>query len=128
MKKIASIDVGLKRIGVAFYLSGISVPQNAIMRKNRDQASSDVRNLLKEWGIDTLVVGYPSDIDMQNRIKHFTSLVDFGGEVFFQEEDFSSYEAKDMAKGQFKQKKDGKIDSLSAKLILDRWVDANIKK
>jgi RNase H-fold protein (predicted Holliday junction resolvase) len=34
--KLASIDVGLKRIGVAICLSGdIVMPQNAILRKNR---------------------------------------------------------------------------------------------
>jgi putative Holliday junction resolvase len=127
MKKIASIDVGLKRIGVAFYLSGIVVPQSAILRKNRNQASNDVSNLLKEWSIDSLVVGFPNDEDMQNRIKHFVSLLEFDGDIFYQDEDFSSYEAKEMTKGQFKQKKDGKIDSISAKLILQRWVDANKK-
>jgi putative Holliday junction resolvase len=125
--KIACIDVGLKRIGVALLLSDIAVPQDAIMRKNRNQASSDVSSFLKEWSVDKLVVGYPSDEDMQNRIRHFVSLLEFDKEIIYQDEDFSSYEAKEIAKGQFRQKKDGKIDSLSAKLILERWSEANKK-
>lgn len=123
MQKVACIDVGLKRIGVAFLVSNIVMPQNPIFRKNRDQASNDVRELLKEWGINRLVVGYPQDIDMQNRIKHFVGLIKFDGEIEYQDEDFSSYEAKEMTKAQFKHKKDGKLDSISAQLILQRWVD-----
>jgi len=60
VKKIASIDVGLKRIGVAICLSSdIVTPQSAILRKNRNQAARDVTSFLKEWQIDTLVVGVP---------------------------------------------------------------------
>jgi putative Holliday junction resolvase len=72
-KKLASIDIGLKRIGVATSLGlDIVTPHDAILRKNRNQASSDVDNFLKEWEIDTLIVGYPSSSeDMQKRIQHF---------------------------------------------------------
>lgn len=59
---------------------------------------------------------------MQKRIKHFISLIKFQGEIKWQNEDFSSFEAKELAKGIFKQKKDGRIDSLSAYIILDRFL------
>ena len=77
--KLASIDVGLKRIGVAICLtSNIVTPQTAILRKNRDQAASDVNAFLKEWEIEKLIVGFPSaSVDMQNRIKHFVGLIIF---------------------------------------------------
>ena len=53
--KLASIDVGLKRIGVAICLnSDIVIPQNAILRKNRNQAAKDVNMFLKEWEIEKL--------------------------------------------------------------------------
>jgi len=55
--KIACIDVGEKRIGLAFYINGVILPQNAIFRKNRNQASSEVKALLDEWGVDVVVVG-----------------------------------------------------------------------
>ena len=51
--KLASIDIGLKRIGVAICLtSNIVTPQNAILRKNRNQAANDVNAFLKEWEIE----------------------------------------------------------------------------
>lgn len=50
--KLASIDIGLKRIGVAISLmNDIVTPQNAIIRKNRNQAALEVNNFLKEWQI-----------------------------------------------------------------------------
>ena len=43
--KLASIDIGLKRIGVAISLiNNIVTPQNAIIRKNRNQAALEVNN------------------------------------------------------------------------------------
>ena len=44
-------------------------------------------------------------------------------EIYFQDESFTSFEAKEITQGVIKQKKDGKLDSISAKLILQRWID-----
>lgn len=125
--KLACIDVGLKRIGLALCLvSDIILPQNAIIRKNRNQASAEVRSFLEEWQIDRLIVGIPlggsSEEDMKKRITHFINLVDFKGEVIFYDESFSSKEAKELMKGQIKIKRDGKVDSISAKIILERYL------
>ena len=125
--KLASIDVGLKRIGVAICLDGkIVIPQNAILRKNRNQAARDVKAFLDEWEIEKLIVGLPKDADnseeMERRIKHFVSLLDLKIEVDYQDEQSSSVEAKELTMGVFKHKKDGKLDSVAAKIILDRWL------
>jgi len=126
--KIASIDVGLKRIGVAICLDGkIVFPQDAILRKNRNQAAQEVKAFLDEWEIETLVVGLPkggsSEEEMERRIKHFVSLlalVDIT--IAYQDEQGSSLEAKELTKGVFKHRRDGKIDSMAAKIILERWL------
>lgn len=125
--RYASIDVGLKRIGVAISLRDkIATPQKAILRKNRNQAAKDVDRFLDEWEIDILVAGIPksggSSEEMQRRIKHFVSLLNFSGEIYFQDEYSSSIEAKEMMQGITKQKRDGKIDSMAAKIILDRFL------
>ena len=125
--KLASIDVGLKRIGVAICLDGhIVMPQNAILRKNRNQAARDVKAFLEEWEIDKLIVGLPKDAEsseeMERRIKHFVSLLDLDMEVAYQDEQSSSIEAKELTMGVFKHKKDGKLDSIAAKIILERWL------
>jgi len=122
--KLASIDVGLKRIGVAICLtSDIVTPQTAILRKNRDQAASDVNSFLKEWEIEKLIVGFPSaSEDMQKRIKHFVTLLELQIPYEFCEENMSSIEAEELIKGEIKYKRDGRVDSLAAKIILERFL------
>ena len=122
--KLASIDIGLKRIGIAICLvSSIVTPQPAILRKNRNQAAFDVDKFLEEWNIDILVVGFPkSNDEMQRRIKHFVKLLKFDKKIVFQDEDMSSIEAEDLMKGDIKYKRDGRIDSIAAKIILDRYL------
>lgn len=127
MTKVASIDIGLKRIGVAICLgSDIVTPQPAILRKNRNQAARDVDSFLKEWEIDSLVVGVPkggsSEEEMTRRIRHFVSLLEFSGKISYQDEYGSSSEAKMLMQGVTKQKRDGKVDSMAAKIILERWL------
>ena len=131
-EKYASIDVGLKRIGFCIAISGITLPQKPIFRKNRDQAQRDLDALLQKHNITILVVGMPfgdSEIGMtmRKRIKHFVGLLTFDKPIYFEDEDFSSFEAKELSQGVMRQKKDGKIDSLSAKIILDRFLDKHLK-
>lgn len=122
--KLACIDVGLKRIGLAICLaSNIVTPQSAILRKNRDQAATDVNAFLKEWEIEKLIVGFPSaSEEMQRRIKHFVSLLNLTIPYEFCEENMSSIEAEEMMKGDIKYKRDGRVDSLAAKIILERFL------
>ena len=125
--KLASIDIGLKRIGVAICLSSnIVTPQSAILRKNRNQAANDVNAFLKEWEIEKLIVGLPSaSEDMQKRIQHFVKLLELEIPYEFQEENMSSIEAEDLIKGDIKYKRDGRVDSIAAKIILERYLSSN---
>ena len=125
--KLASIDVGLKRIGVAICLDGsIVLPQDAVLRKNRNQAARDINSFLKEWEIEQLIVGLPkggsSEEEMERRIKHFVSLLELQIPVDYQDEQGSSFEAKELTMGDFKHKKDGRLDSVAAKIILERYL------
>ncbi len=130
--RVASVDVGLKRIGLALCLDKkIIFPQNAIIRKNRKQTSRDLQNFLNEWEIDTLIVGLPkgssSQDEMERRIKHFISLLNLKDiDVIYQNEEYSSVEAKELTRGVFRHKKDGKIDSIASKIILERWLKTKI--
>ena len=131
--KLAALDIGLKRIGLAFsFDENIVLPQNAVIRKGRNQAAKDISNILKEWGIEKIIVGIPkggsSEDEMKRRIKHFISLLDIDGvEVEYIDESFSSFEAKEQIKGIIKQKRDGRVDSIAAKIILERYLEKNKK-
>ena len=132
MKYIA-IDLGLKRIGLAYSPDGKMIsPLDAVERKNRDQASKAVKAIIDEWGADAVVIGIPmggsSEDEMRRRVAHFMNLVDFAGEVFYQDESNSSLEAEALMRGQIRYKRDGRIDSISAMIILERFLARKIKE
>ncbi|CAG9468648.1 Holliday junction resolvase RuvX [Campylobacter upsaliensis] len=116
-----ALDLGLKRIGLALYVENIAVPLNAILRKNRNQAASEVQKLIKEHQISKLIVGLPkggaSEVEMTKRVQHFISLLEFGGEVIFVDEAYTSKEAQGLGVANSR-KKDGKLDSLAALIML----------
>ena len=94
-------------------------------RKNRNQAAKDVSDFLKEWGIERLVIGLPQGSSkevMEKKIKHFVGLVDFDGEIEYVDKDFTSHEAKEATKGVMRHKKDGRLDSIAAQKILERYL------
>ena len=128
--KIAALDVGLKRIGVALCLDGKTVlPQEAILRKGREQAAKEVRAFLDAWEVDKVVVGIPksgsSEEEMSRRIRHFVGLLGLDKDrVIFVDEAGSSEEAKALMQGVVRQRRDGRIDSLAAKIILERYLEA----
>ncbi|EAH5878812.1 Holliday junction resolvase RuvX [Campylobacter upsaliensis] len=121
MMRALALDLGLKRIGLALYVENIAVPLNAILRKNRNQAASEVQKLIKEHQISKLIVGLPkggaSEVEMTKRVQHFISLLEFGGEVIFVDEAYTSKEAQDLGVANSR-KKDGKLDSLAALIML----------
>ncbi|MDO7826410.1 Holliday junction resolvase RuvX [Helicobacter pylori] len=131
---ILACDVGLKRIGIAALLNGVILPLEAILRRNKNQASRDLSDLLREKNIQVLVVGKPSEnyADTNIRIEHFIKLVDFKGEIVFINEDNSSIEAYDNLEHLGRKNKrlaikDGRLDSLSACRILEHYCQKVLK-
>ena len=59
---------------------------------------------------------------MEKKIKHFVELLDFDKDVEYVDEDFTSYEAKEVTKGVMRHKKDGRLDSIAAQKILERYL------
>ena len=120
---IMAIDVGLKRIGVALAVGQTVMPQTPVLRKNRNQAARDVSAVLREYGAKTLVVGVPlggsSEDEMRRRIVHFVSLLEFDGEVVYQDEAMSSFEASEIYA---ESRRDGRLDSIAAMIILKRYL------
>ena len=127
MGTIIAIDLGLKRIGLALSAgAGIVTPLPAVERKNRNQAANDVKKVLNEYEATTVVVGIPmgstTEDEMRRRVAHFMNLVEFSGEIAYQDESHSSQEAEELMRGEIRYKRDGRIDSLSAKIILERYL------
>jgi putative Holliday junction resolvase len=128
--KTVAMDLGLKRIGLAYAAhKDIVTPLPAVIRKNRNQAAAEVSNVLQEWGAERLVVGIAlggsSEEEMRRRITHFVNLLSFEGEICFVDEAGSSKEAEALMKGEMRQIRDGRVDSLAAMIILQRYLTAN---
>ena len=74
-----------------------------------------------------LVVGLPKDgsasEEMERRIRHFVSLLELEIPVYYQDEQGTSFEAKELTKGDFRHKRDGRLDSVAAKIILERYLE-----
>ncbi len=127
MMRTLGIDLGLKRIGLAYSPDEkVVVPLSAVLRKNRDQAAQAVRSVIEEWNVEKVVVGIPlggsSEDEMRRRIKHFMGLVAFKGEIAYADESGSSLEAEELIKGEMRHVKDGRIDSIAAMIILKRYL------
>ena len=58
--KILACDVGLKRIGLAHIVQGIILPLKPIIRRNRNQAATELAELLAQMGVERLIIGLPS--------------------------------------------------------------------
>lgn len=119
-----AIDFGLKKIGIAQYTNGIILPLQPIIRKNRNQAASHLDNLLKEKDTKILVIGIANE-EMERRIKHFISLLKFDGKIEFIDEGLSSKEAEEMIQNRhnsYTMRKNGIIDSVSAMIIMERYL------
>jgi len=60
--------------------------------------------------------------EMQRRIEHFVNLLELNIPVVYQDEQNSSLEAKERTMGVFKHSKDGRLDSIAASIILERYL------
>lgn len=123
MKKYIALDIGLKRVGMAFAAGLVVVPLAPVLRKNRNQAARDVSECLREYAPDVLVVGVPlggaSEEEMGRRVRHFVGLLEFAGEVVYQDEAMSSVEASELHTDTAR---DGRLDSVAAMVILKRYL------
>lgn len=119
-----AIDFGLKRIGIAWWCSGIIIPLEPIIRKNRNQAASILDEILEQKNIQRLIIGITND-EMHRRISHFITLLKFSGEIIFVDENLSSKEAESLICNRDNSRiirKSGVLDSISAMIIMERYL------
>jgi putative Holliday junction resolvase len=127
------LDVGRKRIGVAGCdRLGISVHGiTTIIRKTWQEDMHELRSLVIERNIETLVVGLPYNMDgtLGYQAKHVQKFAHgaskhLGLNVEFVDERLTSYEAEEMMRSQGISTRDNKamIDRKAAALILQQWL------
>lgn len=125
-----AIDFGLKRVGVAWKCGELILPLPAIQFNAPVQVASELQGILGEKKARILIAGKVRE-ELQGALDEVLNALDFGGEIAFVDENLSSKEAELHINGRKKSKKlrkDGSLDSLSAMIILERYLTKKPKK
>ena len=130
-ERILGLDIGTKRIGVAIsdLLFITAQPLKAVLRSSDENAVKQISEIIKEYGVKTVVAGLPKNMDgtigtqAQNCIdfmKNFSSV-----NVIFEDERLTSRQAEFILKEQGKKytKQKQLVDIESACLILQQYMD-----
>ena len=129
-KSILSLDVGTKRIGLA-YCDPLCITSNilpAVNRLENHQEIKVIRNHINELNLTGFIVGIPLDEEGQMTpqaidCKDYGQLLSNELKLPFSyvNEHSSTWESLD--RFGIKKDKSGMIDSFSAKIILEQWIE-----
>ena len=128
-KPILSLDVGIKRIGLA-YCDPLLITVNILPAVNREKNNSElktIKNYIKKHNLTGFIVGLPLDDEGEMTSQAFDCEI-YGKFLFdelklpfsFVNEHSSTWESTN--RFGVKKDKSGLIDSLSAKVILEQWI------
>ena len=138
MQRYLGIDVGTKRIGVAICDPLLITTRSlvALARVPEDKAVADIAAICKEYGISTVAVGLPYNMDgtLGSQAKDCQDFakkleVEANLEVCFEDERLTSYEAEQILASQGKKYTKNKelVDMMSAELILRQFISKRSK-
>lgn len=135
-QSLLGFDFGTKSIGVATgqMITATAQPLNAIKANDGIPNWDIVEKVIKEWQPDLVVVGLPLNMDgteqaITQRAKTFANRLNgrFGVKTTLQDERLTTASAKEFIfeRGGYKALDKGKVDSVSAALILESWMEGN---
>ena len=125
--QILAIDFGLKKVGLAIgnTVTKTSMPISTIFYKSKQELFNLLEKHVFEWNPEFIIIGNPLNMDqteseMSKLAEKFSNQFSkkFNLAVELVDERLSSFEAKEFAK-------DGNLDAMAAKLILDSWMNNN---
>lgn len=139
MKRILSLDVGKRRIGIA-----VSAPLNlfakglpTIKRSPEKEAIKTIENHLKDYVVQSIVVGLPINMDgtkgeqaedVIGFIERLTENINI--DIIFQDERLTSFSAEELLieQGISPSKNKGLIDQKAAEIILEEYLNSLNKR
>lgn len=132
---LLGFDFGTKSIGVATgqMITATAQPLPAIKANDGIPNWNIVEQVINEWKPDLVVVGLPLNMDgseqpITQRAKKFANRLNgrFGVKITLQDERLTTASAKEFifSHGGYKALDKGKIDSVSAALILESWMES----
>ncbi|MCQ9121829.1 Holliday junction DNA helicase RuvA [Rodentibacter pneumotropicus] len=131
-----AFDFGMKSIGCAVGQSITGTAQALPAFNARDGIPNweNIEKCLREWNPDFVVVGLPLNMDgteqeLTLRARKFANRLNgrFGVKVVLQDERLTTTQARSeiFERGGFRALKKGKVDGISACLILESWFENN---
>lgn len=138
MSAIVGFDFGTHSIGVAVgqSITGTASPLNALPARDGQPQWDNVAKLLADWQPKLLVVGLPLNMDgteqpLTDLARKFGQRLHgrFGLPVVYQDERLTTVAAREelFARGGFRNLQKGKIDSASAQLIVEDYLQGNLQ-
>lgn len=130
MANIIALDVGTKRIGVAFAdeKTPIAIPLETV-EVNGDEVRT-IAEIIKARNVQMVVVGYPRNqagnpTQQTGFAEEFASHIRDYAEVFFQDESLTSVMAEESLRASGKPYSKADIDALAATIILQDYLEQN---
>lgn len=135
---ILALDIGTKKIGVAYSEYGLLADEFCTLKFNdENQVITEILFLIKNKKVDKIIIGIPKNIDgsesdQTNCIREFNKkllekikLVDKNIQFFFEDEALTTKEAERIlfTQGKTLEEVRERRDQLAAKLILDQYLD-----
>ncbi|QCI16195.1 Holliday junction resolvase RuvX [Buchnera aphidicola] len=135
---ILSFDFGMKKIGVAVGEDVTKKGRPLIVLKalNGNPNWNIIKNLIEYWHPKFIIVGLPLNIngtkqDITNKSEKFANILKYKFNIIVKmhDERLTTVEAKSIMfkKRGFKALKQAKIHSFAAVVILESWLNLNIK-
>ena len=134
ISSLLGFDFGTKSIGVATgqMITATAQPLAAIKANDGIPNWDIVEKVINEWKPDLVVIGLPLNMDgtkqpITQRAEKFANRLNgrFGVKIAMQDERLTTASAKEFIfeRGGFKALDKGKVDSVSAALILESWME-----
>lgn len=133
-KRILSLDIGTKRIGVAVsdaLLLG-ATPLKTIQRKEDSKAREEIIKILEEYKTDVILIGIPYNMDgtlgfQAKNCLEFIKPFRNNYTILEQDERLSSFESEEILKQKGKKytKDKGLVDMTAAAVILQNYLENN---
>ena len=121
-----AIDYGKRNIGIALSDRNGLIAKSFSIVKNNDKFFDYLLSLLRKYKISKIVIGVPLDIDgndtnMSKEIKQVFAHLKKNFDIIFWDETLTSRQAENILR--LKGKKRGKVDDISAQIILQEYLD-----
>ena len=129
-RSILSLDVGTKRIGLAYcdplFITSNIIP--AVKRFKNNQEFKIIKNYIDEFNLTGFIVGLPLDEEGQMTLqaidcKNYGQLLSNELKLPFSYVNEHSSTWESIYRFGVKKDKSGLIDSFSAKVILEQWIE-----